>query len=189
MDKKKVRNNMLHIRETMDKVECDSNSKKIMEMLTRLKIIKESKTIMLYLSFNNEVDTYGLLEWCLKNEKRVVVPYCIEEERKMIPCNIKNVDEDLERSRFGFMQPKVNYIDEVHKDEIDVVIVPGVVFDINGNRIGFGGGYYDRFLQNLSDTKSIAICHDFQLVERVPRDDFDIPMNKIVTEKKIVTII
>ncbi|WP_066497579.1 5-formyltetrahydrofolate cyclo-ligase [Abyssisolibacter fermentans] len=189
MDEKAIiRIDMLKKRRNMTKEEVAFNSDRIKTMLTEMNIIKKSKTIMLYLSFGNEVNTFSLLEWCIKNNKKVVVPYCIEKEKKIIPSEIRNVDEDLTKSPLGFLQPKLDKLKEVPVLDIDLVIVPGVVFDIKGNRIGFGGGYYDRFLNRALNATSIAVCHDYQLLGEVPKDKYDVPMNQIVTEKKKVTI-
>ncbi|WDV46972.1 5-formyltetrahydrofolate cyclo-ligase [Clostridiaceae bacterium M8S5] len=187
MDKNQTRKDMLKMRRSMAYQQVKCNSDKIKNTLINMDIIKSSKTIMLYLSFGNEVDTFELLDWCLENGKNVVVPYCIEENNKMVPCKITSRN-DLERSPLGFLQPKEELIDDITYD-IDVVIVPGVAFDIKGNRIGFGGGYYDRFLSSHSKVTTIALCHDYQLIKEVQKDKFDIPMNNIVTEKKKVTII
>ncbi|MCT4564445.1 MAG: 5-formyltetrahydrofolate cyclo-ligase [Maledivibacter sp.] len=184
-----MRNQFLKKRRKMKKEEAIKCSESIIHRLMGLKAFKESKNIMIYLSFNNEVDTYKLMEDCFNNGKRVIVPYCIKEERKIVPSEIKDPDIELKTSSLGFKEPDLANLREVETEDIDLVIVPGVIFDKSGNRIGFGGGYYDRFLKRLKNTTiTIAICYDYQLIDKVPVDELDIPVGCIITDKRIVNI-
>ncbi|SHK14009.1 5-formyltetrahydrofolate cyclo-ligase [Paramaledivibacter caminithermalis] len=185
--KKVLRKSMLIQRKEMKDEDVEKHSKEIISKLTDLEVFKESSNIMIYLSFRNEVDTYKLMDYCLNVGKKVIVPFCIEEERKIIPSEIKNPENELILNHFGYKEPDSSHLREVKIEDIDLVIVPGVVFDKQGNRIGFGGGYYDRFLKKLKDTTmTIAICYDYQIVERVPVNEFDMPVKSIITEKRII---
>ena len=142
---------------------------------------------MLYLSFNNEVDTYPLVTWCLNNGKTVIAPYCVQSEKKIIPFIINNLTTDLTKSTFGIMEPKHDLLKMVNINDIDLIIVPGVVFDKHCNRIGFGAGYYDRFLsKKLKDTLTIGIAYDYQIIDEIPTGVYDVPLNFIVTQKRII---
>lgn len=188
--KDNIRQEFLKKRRKMNKEEAIKCSEDIISQLTNSQVFKESENIMIYLSFNNEVDTFKLMEYCLNNGKRVIVPYCIKKERKIIPSEIKNPNTELKTSSLGFKEPDLANLREVKIEDIDLVIVPGVVFDECGNRIGFGGGYYDRFLKRLKNTTmTIAICYDYQLIDKVPVDELDIPVKCIMTDKRIVTIV
>lgn len=186
-NKEILRKSMLEKRKNMKKDDAKKNSEKIISALKDLEAFKKSSNIMIYLSFNNEVDTYKLMEYCLQTGKKVIVPFCIKKERKIIPSEVIDPDKELRLNSFGYKEPEEEKIREVDAQEIDLVIVPGVVFDTNGNRIGFGAGYYDRFLKKLkSSATTIALCYDYQIIDRVPIDKFDIPVKCIITEKRIV---
>lgn len=186
--KNNLRKNMLHKRRNMNTQNINSFSNKIMSTIMGLPQFKNSKNIMLYISFNNEVDTHPLATWCLANGKTVIAPYCLQNQRKIIPFEINNLTNDLTKSTFGVMEPKHNILKQAIMCDIDLIIVPGVIFDIHGNRIGFGAGYYDRFLSNKTKTTTIiGIAYDYQIIDSVPTDKYDIPMDFIITEKRIIS--
>lgn len=187
--KDSIRRDFLKKRRKMSEEEVVKCSKDIISQLTDLQVFKKSEKIMIYLSFNNEVDTYKLMDYCLNNGKKVIVPYCIKEERKIIPSEVRSPDVELKTNSLGFKEPNPESLREVETEDIDLVIVPGVVFDEEGNRVGFGGGYYDRFLKRLKNTTiTIAICYDYQLIDKVPVDELDIPVKCIITNKRIISI-
>ncbi|SKC91416.1 5-formyltetrahydrofolate cyclo-ligase [Maledivibacter halophilus] len=188
MDGKDVlRKNMLKKRKSMKEADAKEYSEKIISELKNQEIFQKSRNIMIYLSFNNEVDTYNLMEYCLKRGKKIIVPFTIKKERQIIPSEVRNPHEELILNSLGYKEPDIKSMREVNVENIDLVIVPGVVFDIDGNRIGFGGGYYDRFLKRLrSSTMTIALCYDYQVVDKVPVDQFDMPVKCIITEKRII---
>lgn len=188
--KEAIRKELLKARREMNEDDVTKFSHDIFLQLINSQVFKESKNIMIYLSFNNEVDTYKLMKYCLNSGKRVIVPYCIKEERKIIPSEVKNPDTELKLNSIGYKEPDIESLREVKVEDIDLVIVPGVVFDESGNRIGFGGGYYDRFLKRLkSTTMTIAICYDYQIIDRVPVDEFDIPVKSIITNKRVINVL
>lgn len=185
--KASIRKSLLKKRMTLNKEEAKEKSEIIISKLMELDIFKKSKTIMLYLSFKNEVDTYELIEWCFENNKHVAAPYTIANGKKIIPYEIKNLSNNIHKSSFGVFEPSIDVVNEVNLNSIDLIIVPGVAFDKNKNRLGFGAGYYDRFLsKRFKSIPAVAICYDFQLVDEVPVGNFDIPMDMIITEEKII---
>ena len=104
--KNNLRKSMLIKRKNMSHQNVSAFSTKIMDTIMKLPQFINSKNIMLYISFNNEVDTYKLATWCLNNNKTVIAPYCIETSRKIVPFIINNLTEDLTKSTFGVMEPK-----------------------------------------------------------------------------------
>ena len=185
--KETLRKNMLLQRKNMDIDNVNALSNKIMCTLIELPQFKDCKNIMLYISFNKEVDTYPLANFCLNNDKTVIAPYCIQTERKIIPFKINNLTNDLTKSTFGVMEPKHDSLQKANLKDIDLIIVPGVVFDENCNRIGFGAGYYDRFLpKKQKNTPTIGIAYDYQIVDKVPTGKYDVPLDFIITEKRII---
>lgn len=187
--KNNLRKNMLIKRKNMLHQDVSTFSSKIMDKIIKLPQFINCKNIMLYISFNNEVDTYKLATWCLNNGKTVIAPYCIKSISKIIPFIINNLETDLTKSTFGIMEPKHDILMKANIENIDLIIVPGVVFDITCNRIGFGAGYYDRFLpMKAKDTPTIGIAYDYQIIDKVPTGVYDVPLNFIITEKRIISL-
>mgnify|MGYP001587048382 CR=1 FL=1 len=185
--KSNLRKTMLQQRKNMTIENANAFSNKIIGTLMELPEFINCKNIMLYLSFNKEVDTYPLITWCFDNGKTVIAPYCIQAERKIIPFKINNLTNDLTKSTFGVMQPKHDLLEEANMEDIDLIIVPGVVFDVHCNRIGFGAGYYDRFLPKKSkNTSTIGIAYDYQIMDKIPTSKYDVPLDLIITEKRII---
>lgn len=137
---------------------------------------KNAEVVFAYVSFENEVSTLDLIEELLK-EKRVVVPYCTDKQGSMICVEIKSMAE-LKKGSYGILEP-CNPI-EFDKTKIDLCIVPGLAFDSSGGRIGFGKGYYDKFLNGINAYK-IGICHKELFFGNIPKDEFDISMDEIIT--------
>ena len=186
--KDSLRNNMLKERKSMKIENVNALSNKIIETIQKLPEFINCKNIMLYLSFNSEVATYSLAKWCLDNGKKVIVPYCVNSTREIIPFQINNLNTDLTKSTFGIMEPKHTLLKKFNIEDIDLIIVPGLVFDEHCNRIGFGAGYYDRFLpKRAKNTTTIGIAYDYQVINKIPTDVYDVPLDFIITEKRIVT--
>ena len=185
--KSDLRKEMLQLRKNMKTRDVCSFSNKIISAIMELPEFTNGKNIMLYLSFNKEVNTYPLARWCLDNGKTVIAPYCIQSKREIVPYKITNLIGDLTKSAFGVMEPKQDILEKVNIEDIDLIIVPGVVFDENCNRIGFGAGYYDRFLpKKLKNTPAIGIAYDYQIIDKVPTDEYDAPLDYIITQERTI---
>ncbi|RYG74700.1 5-formyltetrahydrofolate cyclo-ligase [Lentibacillus lipolyticus] len=127
-----------------------------------------------------EWDTNPIIETAWQEGKSVCVPKCFPDERKL-NFFILNTYDQLETVFHGLLEPKPTETEEVSKKDIDLLIVPGLVFDKHGYRIGFGGGYYDRFLVDFPNRK-LSLAASFQVVERLPSDSYDIPVDTLITE-------
>jgi len=181
--KSKIRKRILNVRNNMSKEDVKKNSNAIMDKITSLDIYKQSKVVFIYMDFKNEVITSNLIKRMLSEKKRVVIPYTDSINTVLIPSEITK-ESDLKQNSFGYFEPKS--ILPVNIEEIDLVIVPGVVFDKNLNRIGFGKGYYDKILNRLKPSaKKVALAHDFQVLEDIPAEEHDVKMDMIITEKNI----
>lgn len=185
--KDNLRKNLLNERKSMDIQNVTAFSNKIMSTIMKLPQFINSKNIMLYLSFNKEVNTYPLIKWCFDNGKTVIAPYCIQDKREIVPFKITNLTSDLAKSTFGVMEPKHDLLEKANIEDIDLILVPGVVFDVNCNRIGFGAGYYDRFLPKITkNTPAIGIAYDYQIIDEIPAGKYDVPLDFIITEKRMI---
>ncbi len=155
----------------------DNLSTIITNKLLELDIYKKAQIIALYNSLESEVDTNYLIQELLKN-KIVLLPRVIDDEMVFIKINNNTI---YENSNLGIMEP----VGEIYNNKIDLIIVPGVAFDYHFNRLGFGKGYYDKYLRNNSIYK-IGVCFDKQLISQLPIDSYDIPMDMIITEKRVL---
>ncbi|SCG81760.1 5-formyltetrahydrofolate cyclo-ligase [Proteiniborus sp. DW1] len=185
--KEDIRKEMTSLRNDLTKEYVNYLSQKIISTLLKLPIFKDSQNIMLYLSFGNEVDTFRLIEVCKEQGKKIIVPFCVKEGRQIVPTEIKNVEEDLVRTKFGYLQPKKELVRPVNTQEIDLILLPGLAFDRGCYRVSYGGGYYDRFLGKLNFTvPTIGLIYDFQLIDLAPIENHDIPVDYVITEKRII---
>jgi 5-formyltetrahydrofolate cyclo-ligase len=165
----------------------------------RGRIEEQLRAQLLSSSLWNEAETIGItmdqgFEWSTKpiieaawgQNKTVCVPKCYPKEKKLIFFELNSFDQ-LEVVYYNLLEPKPEMNKEIKKNSMDLLIVPGVVFDPNGYRIGFGGGYYDRFLKDYSNV-SVSLCSKYQLVDRVPVEDFDIAVHYLITEGEMISI-
>jgi len=185
--KNSLRKEKLAERKTLSSAEVRIKSSKIKKMLFKLPEFKKAKTVMFYVSFGQEVATHAMIKEALHQKKKVVVPK-IKSNRTLAVYEIANFNKDLQRGSFGILEPKHSKRRNTPKTEIDLAIVPGVCFDLKkGTRLGFGAGYYDRFLQGSKNTTAlIGIAFEQQLTRGVPCKVHDVSMHKIVTERRIL---
>lgn len=148
-------------------------------IIARIKpLLSGAKTIVAYYSLADEVDTHCLIDELIAEGKTVYLPRVVDQEN-MVLFRYTGA-ESLHKGAFGIMEP---VDDSMPDDEIvDAVLVPGMAFDGNGNRLGRGKGYYDRFLSSLSipHPKLVGVCFDFQKVDVVPTEPCDIPVDIVV---------
>ena len=155
-------------------------SYKVCDILCNEQIYKEAKVIYPYLAYNQEIITDTLIERAWADGKAVAVPKCYEENR-MEFHRIASFD-DTELGMFNIPEPKCG---EIVDDRDVLIIMPGLAFDGGFNRIGYGGGYYDRYLdrkQNCNFVK-VAFAYDFQMVDYIEVDDYDYKVDVIITAK------
>jgi len=184
MNKNEIRKVISKRRKRMSEKEVRDKSHIIIKKLMETDEFKKAENLMVYLSFANEVFTFDLIEKSMKMGKKVIVPYTIKDTYKIIPTLLKNIEEDLEISSYGYMEPKKDKIQPILEENIDLTVVPGLAFDKKMNRIGFGKGYYDRYLaKTRQESKNIAIAYEYQVLEAIPTDDFDVKMDFIITEE------
>ena len=139
----------------------------------------KANTIALYNSFGSEVQTEQLIRHSFSVGKIVVLPKVIGQDMEFY--KIKQAEE-LIKSRLGVYEPIGNVDSLVGKEEIDLLIIPGLAFDTQKNRLGYGKGYYDKLLP-LLPSYNIGICYQFQALEEIPAEEFDRPMDEVWTEE------
>jgi 5-formyltetrahydrofolate cyclo-ligase len=181
-DKREIRKKILALRDGMTPAEIAAKSASIVGWLTGLRELREACTLMVFCSFGSEVRTDDLLRWGWEAGKRIVVPLCRPEERGLTPCLLGSFSE-LEIGHYGIREPRREYVRPVLREEIDAILVPAVAFDRRGHRVGYGGGFYDRFLPQIPRAVRIGAAFSCQTVGRVPEDPHDLPVDRIVTEE------
>lgn len=181
--KNSLRKSVLSFRNSLDKNKILTMSDDIFKQFLSIKKIQSSSRFMLYVDFKNEVSTKNIISKLLNLGKEVYLPVTLKNEKRLIPKRIFSLDE-LFYGAYGILEPNVD-APTIDSSLLDVIVVPGSVFDKNGYRTGYGGGYYDRFLDNTSATR-IGVCFDFQLVNDVFPEKHDKRMDFIITEKYIL---
>lgn len=152
----------------------------IFKELISNKDIEKAENIMCFVSFRNEVDTHKFIKHMLKNNKNIYIPIIDSKNKIMNISKLKSFDE-LEKGFYGILEPKEEFIRITDLEVLDVVITPGVVFSKNNYRIGYGGGYYDKFFANTKlKAKKIGLCFSEQIIESIPIDKYDIPVDYII---------
>lgn len=180
--KNEIRNLIKLKRRDMEISQVEKKSISAEEKFIGSHLYKKSKCIMIYSPLGNEIRTDLIFEKAYADGKMVVVPVTDSATGEISPCKVGRETEYIVGG-FGILEPKDKSF--ISSGEIDVVIVPGIAFDKKGARIGFGKGCYDKFLKGMSAVK-VGFCYDFQLVEGIPADDFDIPMDFLVTNEEIL---
>ncbi|WP_261129467.1 5-formyltetrahydrofolate cyclo-ligase [Bacillus sp. Marseille-Q3570] len=161
-----------------------SDEEKLRQQLFELDVWERSKTVGLTVSRGNEIDTYPIIEKAWQQGKTVVVPKCKAADHSMDFRKLTSFDE-LETVYFGLKEPIVSKTEVVEPSRIDLLVVPGLLYDQEGFRIGFGGGYYDRYLKRYTGV-TLSLLHTVQLTDRVPRESFDQPVEILVLPDKLI---
>ncbi|MDD5456581.1 MAG: 5-formyltetrahydrofolate cyclo-ligase [Candidatus Margulisbacteria bacterium] len=181
MDKKSLRELISNKRANLSQDEILRKSSEVHKHLFKVLKRVDYQTIMLYCSVKNEVDTGPLLQHYWQGGKTVLLPALQDREMIVVSCSSA---EPLIPGPYGIRQP-VCKANNRHNQPIDVIIIPCVACDKQKNRLGFGKGYYDRFLQDQSALK-IGLCYDFQLFEKIPADKHDIRLDFVITDKEVI---
>ena len=188
-ERQRLRKQVLGARDLMSASERHEKSGSAVQNFWSLPQMKHWSTLFIYVNFRSELETLELIQLCLSQGKRVVVPLVDASAVSMIPLQIQDPEKDLVPGYYGIPEPDPQKSRPVAAREIDAAIIPGSVFDINGGRLGYGGGYYDRFLVNdAPQAKRIGLAYELQVVDKVPVEPHDQPLDILVTEKRIVNI-
>jgi len=186
-EKRALRKEKIEWRASLAPEDARIKSAKIAASVRTLPEYGGAKTILFYVSAKaNEVDTHTLIREALAGGLRVLVPVTDFDRNELIVSELKDMEE-LAPARFGLLEPSGDAIRPFDPKGADVIMVPGVAFDRDCRRIGFGGGYYDRLLADCR-AASIALAYEGQMVERVPTDEHDLPVDVIVTESRIYKV-
>ncbi|MGV3464839.1 MAG: 5-formyltetrahydrofolate cyclo-ligase [Heyndrickxia sp.] len=185
MEKKDIRKQVLNVLRTLDKCTYEQYSFEIAKKLYQMPVWKTAKTIALTISRSPEVDTWQIIRSGWLEGKKIAVPKCLPESKQMVFRQITSF-EQLESVYFGLYEPIETVTEEIKKQEIELMIVPGVAYNRTGYRIGFGGGYYDRYLDNFHG-ETLSLAFSYQVLQDLAIEKHDIPVQSIITEKELIS--
>jgi len=175
MDKKQLRKTIRERKQAMTPADVEEKSRILGEKFAASEAYKSAKTIYGYLPYNQEVRTVPMLERALLDGKRVAVPKVYGEEMKFIYLDDFS---QVEKGYAGIPEPVTN--GPFADDPTALVLMPGLAFDPQGHRVGYGGGFYDRFLAAEPNHPTLALCYDFQVLPQLETEAFDIPVDTVL---------
>ena len=176
MNKKEMRAVIRAQKRAMTEGQIVSASARLGEQFRACELYKNAKTIYGYLPYNQEVRTVPMLEQAIRDGKRVAVPKCYGQDMRFI--YISDFEQEVAPGYANIPEPIAD--EPVADDKTALVLMPGLAFDPQGHRIGYGGGFYDRFLAEEPAHPTLALCYDFQIVESLPTEEFDIPVDTVL---------
>lgn len=175
MDKKQLRRMIRERKRAMTEAEIQSRSEALAQLLYASEAYRNAKTIYGYFPYNQEVRTVPMLEQALRDGKRVAVPKVFGDEMKFLYL------QDLTQVAKGYAGIPEPIADEpVAEDKTALVLMPGLAFDPKGHRIGYGGGFYDKFLAAEPNHPTLALCYEFQLLPKLETEEHDIPVDMVL---------
>lgn len=179
--KKALREAILKTRDSFSKEILDRMSEMIQARVLNMNEFIHAKTVAAYCSIGSEVKTSKVLTMVLQMKKNLALPK-VTDGTGIVFAAVENLQNDLEVGKYNIMEPK-NHCVKINK--IDLVLVPGIAWDEHGHRLGYGKGYYDRYLASLQTT-SVGLAYDFQVLEDIPHGKNDFRVNLILTEKRLI---
>ena len=175
MDKKELRDYIRKFKRAMTKEEIEAKSEKLGELFLASDLYKQAKNIYGYLPYNQEVRTTPMLEQAQRDGKRIAVPKILGDTMIFVWL------DDLTAVEKGYSNiPEPIDLTPVADDPTALVLMPGMAFDREGHRCGYGGGFYDKFLASEPDHPTLALCYDFQVLPHLDTEEFDIPVDCVL---------
>lgn len=187
LKKRQMRHAYASMRDAISKDEANALSN--LASLHVIELIKQYnwKSVMVYIPFRSELNIWPIIHWCWEHEIEVIVPKCEVKTISMHLYSLYNKDQ-LVSGAYQILEPNPE-VATLTKATPDAVIVPGLAFTVDGGRLGYGGGYYDRFYESMliqsPSTKWIGIGYDIQVATTIPMDKYDMILNILVTNKGI----
>ena len=175
MDKTALRKTIREKKRAMTAEQIEAASSRLAELFFASEMYQKAKTVYGYLPYNQEVRTVPMLERALQDGKRVAVPKVYGDEMKFIYITDLSA---VEKGYAGIPEPVAD--EPVADDPTALVLMPGLVFDPQGHRIGYGGGFYDKFLSSEPEHPTLALCYDFQVMPHLQTEEFDIPVDCVL---------
>ncbi|MCW8995037.1 MAG: 5-formyltetrahydrofolate cyclo-ligase [Psychromonas sp.] len=180
-----IRQQIRTARRDLPGIQQQADAAKLFARLIKHNKVKEAQHIGISLASDGEIDTFDFIKWCWANNKQVYLPVVHPFSKGHLLFLHYATDTEMELNRYGIYEPKLEQLHACAMHKLDIVFTPLVAFDLQGNRIGMGGGYYDRMLAPwFKDKKGpypIGLAHDCQQVETLPIEEWDVPLPEIIT--------
>lgn len=184
--KKRVRKDIEAVRASLGDDELLRRSPAVTARLLALPEYARARSVMIYVSKRNEVDTHELIRRSVEDGKIVAAPVAIPATRNLALGPVRDFDSDLEPGRYDVLEPRRTGVDPL---SIDVFVVPGIAFDLAGNRLGSGWGYFDNLLSRFRRGQiTVGLAFDFQMVKRLDSEDHDIAVDVILSETRTIRV-
>jgi 5-formyltetrahydrofolate cyclo-ligase len=185
--KKELRKKLLAKRESFSDAQIAEISDAIFEKIKKLECFKKAQTVMIYVTFGKELQTGGFIKYCIKSGKRVATPVCNPSNHTMLLANTAAFPEGFAPTKMGILEIPRENAAAIDPQELDIIITPGLAFTMDGDRIGYGGGYYDRLFEILPK-RTLLICPTFDdfILESIPAGPYDKKVDMVISEKRSV---
>lgn len=188
LSRDQIRHNIRLVRRSLPHQQQTSDADKLLQRLIKLDRLQQSKNIAISLAFDGEIDTRPLIEWCWKNDKQIYLPVVHPFNKGYLLFLHYTATTEMITNQYGILEPKLDQQQICPLTQLELIFTPLVAFDKLGNRIGMGGGYYDRTLAPWFTQQTgpypIGLAHDCQLVEQLPTASWDVPLPEIITPAK-----
>lgn len=184
--KAELRDRMRALRRNLPVAACQTRSSAICDTVVRMPCYERARTVIGYMAILKEVDPSSVLQTAREQGKSIGLPR-VDMKNQMLSVHRWSEGDPLEKSPFGVMEPLAS-APEIEPSKIDFVLVPALAIDPRGYRIGYGKGFYDRFLASLSDAKTVGIAYDFQLIIESPATKGDLPVSVVVTDQRTLFV-
>jgi 5-formyltetrahydrofolate cyclo-ligase len=185
--KEELRKKYLKERSEIPQNKISSWSQKINKQFLKLPQLETAKKVMAYASMRKEIETFDLMEELLDQGYLLYLPYTRKDKIDLGTAQINDLDSELKEGVYGVQEPVARIRGEEVPEDLDVIVVPGACFTPEGYRIGYGGGYYDSFLsKHANGALKVGFCYDRFIVDSIPVEDHDVPVDLIITEKEVI---
>lgn len=183
--KDRLRKSIEKKRNTLSTSDVLEKSSRIKKRIFEMDLFRDAQTILFYVSYGNEVYTHDMIKESISLGKTVVVPKSVTKNNALILSRLTDWN-NLEVGAHNILEPKQESIEQVDVESVDLIIVPGVVFDESGNRIGHGKGYYDRLLNDSQNIPNIGLAFELQMIDNIESEKHDEKIDVIITEDRIM---
>lgn len=183
-DKQSLRERMTLWRDALPATERVARSQAATQRLLAHPAYRRARTLLIFVAFRSEIETQPLIQAALTAGKVVAVPKVERQPKGLLPCRLHAFPGPLRAGAYGILEPGDDQTEPVPPGDLDLVVVPGLAFDRQGRRLGYGGGYYDRLLAGpAAAALAVGFCFEEQVLSSVPADPHDRPMNLIITDQ------
>lgn len=187
-EKKALRKKILAERKELTPDFIMNTSKRILEKVSVLECYRAARTVMIYVSYNDEIYTHDFINQMIAEGKTVITPTC-RKDHTMALCVTRRFPEDFYQTKMGILEIPEDKAELVDESDLDLIISPGLAFTLEGKRLGYGGGYYDRLFDKIRDD-CLIVCPVFDsfIIKDIPTEETDLPVDIIISESKTIFV-